>query len=326
MPVALVALAFLAVISGAGSALAQNNDQFNDAYYLTEGDGQLDLSQFENNPTNLNAGSSAGNNNSSNPPVNNTPSSNNPSTQSDVGSGGVVDPTSSVDSGASAGGVGGNTTGAPSAPTTEKEVLATLVNGGALIGLGGGNFDGGGGGVAIVLDGARMRKMLHDEPSIADILSHWRSVAGRKSRAAGNDHITTGEYYALIAATLAGDDERLDGATFSGTQFSLTYRSRGLLFAFIPLSFPVRVTIAATAGTPNERVQIHVPWYHWFMRTYFSQSALASDIDSIVTTELSVVDPEVEEDIQARIFVAIAQYLREKVQTISDSILLGASS
>jgi hypothetical protein len=87
----------------------------------------------------------------------------------------------------------------------------------------------------------------------------------------------------------------------------------------------VQVRVTALAETTAERVQVRFPWYHWFMREYFTREGLAAELDSVVLGELRMADPETEDDIQARLLIAVADYVRQKARTISDSILLGSS-
>ena len=306
----------------ASSATVFAADQFNDAYYLTEADGPLDLSgEVEGGGSNTEeSNNSSEPSNASNSSPNSSNSENSSENSNSSESSNNSNSSESNSSSEGSGGSASETAGSGGASVeSEEEVLSVFETEGAVSMSGGG----GGGIGSITIDGAEVRRALRENADIGDVLAHWRSVAGRKSRNVGAK-LTTGEYYSLVAATLAGDDDKLDGATFDGIRFGITYRSRGALFAFIPWSFPVHVTVEATAVSAQDRVQVRFPWYHWFMREYFTREGLASEIDSIVTKELREADPETEEDIHARLFVAVAQFLRLKVRTISDSILLGA--
>lgn len=297
-------------------------DQFNDSYYVVPGEDPPDLSEQEGvdpspgdgSDTSSDSANTESDTSSNNTSSEDTSSNNSSDTSTGEGSGGSD---ASDVSGGSEG--GGDAESAPSTVSEEDALDSLSASGGISVSSGAS----GGSGIAVSVDGAAVRRALREKADIGSVLAHWRSVAERKSRSA-DTKLTTGEYYALVAATLAGDDAQIDSATFDGIRFEITYRSRGALLWFLPWSFPVRVTVNATAVSAEERVQVALPWYHWFLREFFTREGLASEIDSVVISELRAADPETEEDIQVRLFIAVADFLRAKVRTISDSILLGA--
>ncbi len=210
---------------------------------------------------------------------------------------------------------------------TEEDILSLLLGEGAILGVssllgGGSGFDFNSfsqGGFTIVVDGKKVRSAFGRSVSVKDILKFWKKSDERVKR---GGKLTTGEYYAVVAAMLAEDDAQLDRAAFSSTQFEITYRSRGALFALIPWSFPVRVAVASDKPE-GERVVVRFPWYHWFMREYFSRAELASEVDHVVALEVDRKEQSLEA-LQVRLLVAITEYLRQKVLTVTDSVLLGS--
>lgn len=308
----LIVLCALVFSLCAGAAHA---DQFNDLYYIDPG-GVPDLS--EEGKQNENGGGSGGGNNGGGT---NGGSGGSGGNGSQGGSGG-----SSAGGGAGSGAGDSGSEGGGEEQQTEEEqeddALESLLNDGAISGgLGGveGGVFGGGGG-AIVVNGSRVRAFLRKDPDIDAVLKYWKIGKGKKrpDGKTSKDRLTPGEYYALVAATLAAEDEGLQEARFTARDFEITYRSRGALFAFIPWSFPVRVFVAPRA--PRERAVVHFPWYHWFVREYFTRAELAQDIDTTIQTLAS--RAEEGEDIQAELFDAITRLLREKVRTITETILL----
>ncbi|MBI5456704.1 hypothetical protein HY969_03095 [Candidatus Kaiserbacteria bacterium] len=292
------AVTILVIVLLAGIASA---DQFNDNYFQQPGDPPLDLTHE--------SGEKGGY--IPEPPPSNEDDSEEDEKTNDVP---VVPPQQTV-------------------IETEEDALQVLVEEGAVsvedagvaaIGI----EEDDGGGYSIVVDGDKVRASAGSNVDIGSVLKFWRGIKGKFSTSKGKNvankgRLTTGEYYALIASELAVDDENLDEAALSASRFEISYRSRGKLFALIPLSFPVRVEVTGAAEISADRVHIKLPWYRWFVRKYFSASSLASEVDAVVLKELSALPPEAE-DVQAVLFTAVTDFLRQKVQTISDSILLGA--
>ncbi|TSC86941.1 MAG: hypothetical protein G01um10148_46 [Parcubacteria group bacterium Gr01-1014_8] len=209
---------------------------------------------------------------------------------------------------------------------TEGDVVNTLVEQGAITvtdsgdeyKIGGGTI----GGFSVTIDGKKVRAAIQGNADIRDILKFWKGLRGRAKEKIDGGKLSTGQYYALIAAELAGDDAQLEKAALSASRFEITYRSRGALFAIIPFSFPVRVEVVGAAATSEERVRVRLPWYRFFIRKYFSARSLAAEIDGVVDKELSALTAGAE-DVQAILFTAVAEFLKQKTRTISDTILFG---
>lgn len=179
---------------------------------------------------------------------------------------------------------------------------------------------------SIIVDGDSVRSWAGFDVNIDDVLRFWKGKGIKKTQdgktVAARGKLTTGQYYALLASELASNDAQLESAAMSASRFEIKYRSRGALFAIIPFSFPVRVEVVGAAATADDRVHVKLPWYRFFIRKYFSANSLEMEIDAIVLKELAALPPG-SEDVQAILFTAVADFLKQKVRTISDSILLG---
>ncbi len=207
---------------------------------------------------------------------------------------------------------------------TEEELIDLLTTQGTVTVVGGPIEEEGvgSGGGFVTVDGAKVRASAKNDPDIDKVLKYWRGLGKTKDGAARTKgRLTTGEYYLLVAAELASGDEQLERATLEASRFKITYRSRGVLFAFIPISFPVRIEVTGAATSAYDRVKVHLPWYRFFIRKYFSAKSLADEVDVVVAKKLAGLDPDAT-DVQAVLFTTVADFLKQKVRTISDSILL----
>ena len=220
---------------------------------------------------------------------------------------------------------------------TEEDLINLLIAGGALSGvesggtaeeagasdssagaLGAGGSLGGFGSdsvLSVTVSGSKVREALRGKYDLQDILESWRSKASGKFGA---------REYGLIAASTALRDGNVEAVSFTASAFELTYRSRGYLLAIIPWSFPVRATIVPEAASATERVKLKLPWYRFFVRKFFTTDGLIRDIDAIVTQTVAAGSGE--KGGTARVFEAVSDFLRRKVGTIQDSILLGTPS
>lgn len=304
-------LIYILIAISFGASCIVHADQFNDLYYIDPG-GVPDLTE-EGRQNDIGGTSPSG-------------SGSVGAGSSGNSAGGTTAGGSSGNSSSGAGtGVGGGINMGPQTGQEEDEeqgVLESLLETGAIQGgLGGideGIFSGGQG--SIVVSGSRVRAFLRKDPDIDEVLRYWKIGKGssRPDGKTSKDRLTPGEYYALVAATLAAEDEGIEEVLFTARDFTITYRSRGALFALIPWSFPVRVFVAPTS--PKNRVVVRFPWYHWFVREYFTRAALAQEVEGVIQSIAK--DADVGEDIQAELFDAVARMLREKVRTITESILL----
>lgn len=225
--------------------------------------------------------------------------------------------------GGAGGGGGSNEPGAPDSP---EDVIETLIHSGAASGAGvvaGSETEGR---ARVSVSGAKVREVLRASGTVGQVLDYWKGMKGRRNQPGRESgKMTPGEYYSLVAATLAGEDSRLDEAAFEAGRFEITYRSRGALLWLIPFSFPVRITVTPLAAE-GARTKIALPWYHWFVNEYFTRDSLAGEIETLLRAELA--RPEfieaAEEEVNAELFAAVAQFLRSKVRTIADSVATGS--
>lgn len=201
-------------------------------------------------------------------------------------------------------------------PASEDEVWNALLTGGALfgafgdgsiLGSGGINFESG----FVRIVASRVRDIFRENSTFSEFLTFWKRGSGASARERG-----------LIAASTAVRDANFEEATLSATRVDIVYRSRGYLIGFIPWSFPVRVEIIPQAATVEERVTVRLPWYRWFLRTFFSRANLAEEIDEALNVAYESADPN--DDLATVTFEAATEFLRKKVGTISDSILRGS--
>jgi hypothetical protein len=210
----------------------------------------------------------------------------------------------------------------------EEDIVELLTGGGAISGVESlpGQLDQAidfenysSGGFRIVVDGRKVRDLFGNSVSVREVLALWKTSTERQKRGKSNN-ISTGQYYALIAATLAEDDARIDRAEFTHLRFEITYRSRGAMLFLIPWSFPVRVAVDMAPG--DDRVTVRFPWYHWFLREYFTRDSLAAEVRDVIVAEEAKGGEST--TLQVRLFVALSGFFKQKVRTVSDSVLLGS--
>lgn len=205
---------------------------------------------------------------------------------------------------------------AGSSAANEETVWNALLTGGALFGsfgegglLGSGGIDFEGSYVRIVA--SRVRDIFRENNTFSEFLTFWKRGTGASARERG-----------MIAVSTAVRDSNFEEATFTATRVDIVYRSRGYLLGFLPWSFPVRVSIIPAAPTLEERVTVKLPWYRWFLRTFFSRQNLAREIDEALQSAYKAADPN--DDLASVTFEAATDFLRKKVGTISDTILRGS--
>lgn len=239
-------------------------------------------------------------------------------------------------SGGSGGGGGGIPTGGAGSPgdtgddfeDTEKlnELVTLLTEAGALLGgLSGSGSSGalsvasggvgssasGAGGISVRVIGAKVRETLQNNLDLKDLLQYWKRGKGAPS---------AGEY-GLIAASTAVRDSNVQEVSFTASKFEIAYRSRGYLLIVIPWSFSVRVGVVPAASALDERVQVKLPWYGFFVRKFFTTNGLKKDINEII--DKTKKDNPKAEDGTALVFEAVALFLKNKVGTVSNSVILG---
>lgn len=240
-------------------------------------------------------------------------------TGSGAGQGGVVNETT----GGAPQGSSNSGDGQPVVPTEpggsgsddsdDEDLLDSLVSAGVITGSGVASdsslFDDSllGARGSVIINGDSVRKYFRGRYDLQELLLGWR---------AGSDRLGAGGL-GYIAASTALRDSNVDAVSFTADRFDITYRSRGYLFTFIPMTFPVRVTVIpeATYG----RVVVKLPWYRFFVREFFTARGLADDIESVIQEELKKTFAD-DADLKPILFAAVADYLRTKVGTVSDTV------
>lgn len=247
-------------------------------------------------------------------PINNG----NSGTGSGAGQGGVVSETTSGQQGSSNSGDGQpvaptETGGSGTDDSDDEDLLDSLVSAGVIAGSGVATnsslFDDSllGAQGSVVINGDSVRKYFRGRYDLQELLLGWR---------AGSDRLGAGGL-GYIAASTALRDSNVDSVSFTADRFDIAYRSRGYLFTFIPMTFPVRVTVIPEAA--SGRVVVKLPWYRFFVREFFTARGLAEDIEFVIQEELKKIFAD-DADLKPILFAAVADYLRTKVGTVSDTV------
>lgn len=208
------------------------------------------------------------------------------------------------DSGASSGGAGGT-------ESDPDSLLNTLISSGAVSGAGigvSGQVSGSSGASdGIFIDGAKVRAALSGKGILR--------VTLRAYRAGG---VLSNSDLGLIGASTILKNPALESAFISLTRFDITYRSQGYLLGFLPVSFPVKISVNPAGATVAERVTIKFPWYSFFLRKFVSKPGLANDIDAIITKDA---DPSVDRSqVQVQIFTDVSVMLQSRVDSVEESV------
>lgn len=199
----------------------------------------------------------------------------------------------------------------------EVSVVEALIQAGALSGVNGSGGEGSSNetsaaSFSVRIIGEKVRQALYADIDLREILTYWRKGKGKAS----------GSELGLIAASTALRDSNVQEVAFTASSYEIVYRSRGYLLAIIPWSFPVRVMVIPSAPTIDERVSVKLPWYRFFVRKFFTVNGLQKDIDQLLTkTKNEITDSDIDETML--LFEATAEFLRTKVGTVADSVLLG---
>lgn len=252
-------------------------------------------------------------------------------TGSGAGQGGVVDsgsqPQGSSNSGdAPAGNTtngstsGGAATGAGGAngsgsSASDEELFDTLVGEGIISGPGALSGSSifeeslvGAEGGTVRIDGDGVRRYFRGKYDLQELLLGWR---------AGSDARLSARGLGYVAASTALRDRNVDSVAFSADSFEIRYRSRGYLLSIIPITFPVYVSVFPEFS--SGRVTVTLPWYRFFVREFFTARGLAEDVDAVLQAEIEK-NTVTNADMKAVLFAAVAEYLRTKVGTVSDTL------
>jgi hypothetical protein len=225
---------------------------------------------------------------------------------------GEEDTGSTITGGSSSGGGGGGGTGGSGSSGSLDELLQQLLESGVfagssdILGADGSGFSGG----IIQVTGDAVRAAFTGRSDLRDILEAWKSL--RETRGA------SARDYGLMAVSTALSDENIEDIAFTAEAFSVTYRSRGYLLSIFPWRFPVVVTVVPQAPE-GSRVTVKLPWYRFFVREFFTADGLAAELEG---TLKSAAAPAAADE-RAVLFDAVAKHLRDKIGTVSNSIILG---
>jgi|GEM_PF-5703594 len=132
----------------------------------------------------------------------------------------------------------------------------------------------------------------------------------------GNKFLTKGDFAAAIASSVL-ENPALQEVVVSLESFTISYKAEGRLFAVFPMQYPVRLTINPYGATTEERVVIKLPWYRFFLQTFFSRSALQKELDQQVTESIA---KGADVDARTRLYTAVTQTLTSRVDTVADSL------
>lgn len=251
-----------------------------------------------------------------------TPGGDSSGTGSGAGQGGVVGGNPSAPQGSSNSGDGAPPPAAPTGATgngsssqADEDLLDTLISEGIISGSGvvsgsslfadsliGGTYG------QVKIDGNAVRKYFRGRYDLQELLLGWRAGTEARLSARGLGY---------IAASTALRDRNVDAISFTADRIDITYRSRGYLFSVIPITFPVRVVVIPEAS--SDRVTVKLPWYRFFVREFFTARGLAEDIDAVIQVEIEK-NVIVNADLKTILFKAVAEYLRTKIGTVSDTV------
>lgn len=112
--------------------------------------------------------------------------------------------------------------------------------------------------------------------------------------------------FAIVVSAAALSDEYLGDVDFSGGVLDTKYRALGWLFGFVPLRYPLAVSLMFFEGREPE-VRVRFPWYKFLLRTGISSSALERDIQNTIAT--SVPEHGATFDAATRAFSAVEDIL-----------------
>ena len=160
---------------------------------------------------------------------------------------------------------------------------------------------------SVIVNGSDVRKYFRGRYDLQELLLGWRAGSGRLGPGG----------LGYIAASTALRDSNVDSISFTADRFDITYRSRGYLFTFIPMTFPVRVSVIPEAS--SGRVSVKLPWYRFVVRELFTARGLADSIEGVIQETLKN-NVAADVDLKPVLFAAVSDYLRTKVGTVSDTV------
>lgn len=214
-------------------------------------------------------------------------------------------------------GSGSGSSGTAGGGDDTESLLDVLLGSGGLSGSSGGASTGSGlsGGISVLegsggvyIDGAKVRAALQGK----GILRVTLRAFGAGSSALSNADL------GLIGASTMLKNPSLESAFISLTRFDITYRSQGYLLAFIPVSFPIKISVNPSGASLAERVTVKFPWYSFFLRKFVSKAGLARDTDAILMKDDDPANDR--SQLQAKIFTDVSIMLQSRIDTIGESV------
>ena len=206
-----------------------------------------------------------------------------------------------TDQGTAGNGAGGQTS--TEAVSGEDIIRALLGNQALLLGGGASDDENGGGGYSVTISGAKTRAALRA-----------RGISGLSVLEELSSRFLSQKDFALVATSRILQNKQIEEVILSLDIITLSYRAEGRLLAFIPWEFPVRVTINPNAATPETRVIITLPWYRFFLQTFFTRSELVGElnaaIDKIKLEETHSIDAK------TKLFTAVTDAIAARFDTV----------
>lgn len=112
--------------------------------------------------------------------------------------------------------------------------------------------------------------------------------------------------FAIVVSAAALSDEYLGDVDFSGGVLDTKYRALGWLFGFVPLRYPLAVSLTLFEGREPD-VTVRFPWYKFLLRTGISSFALEHEIQSAVAA--GILERGADFDAATRAFSAVEDIL-----------------
>jgi hypothetical protein len=212
-------------------------------------------------------------------------------------------------------GANGNSSGQGGDSVAASDILGTLIGNQAVSISGGGGSglpDQGGG--TVLIHASLVRAALHARGIGAFLIPGFDTSKGI-SPFGRFLALKTNEDFALVAASTALKDGRIEDITLAAGTLHISYRARGNLFAFIPVTY--RIVIEAKPDPAPGTVTVKFPWYKFFLRTYVSKKDIEADVGSTissVSTEGGTLDE------RARLLNDVSAKLSARFDTVEGSI------
>lgn len=127
--------------------------------------------------------------------------------------------------------------------------------------------------------------------------------------------LRTNEDFVVVAASTALTDGRIEDIALAAGTLHISYRARGALLAFIPVTY--RIMIVATPDPTPGTVTVKFPWYKFLLRAYVSKKNIENDVHSSfgsIRTDGGMIDA------RSRLLAEISRRLSERFDTVEGSV------